>query len=353
MWKKIARILIWSVSSIALGILFIAAMQKKEDKKCKEVKVNLTDVHAQAFIDKEDILYQLRENGVDTGAVTSTINLKIIESNLEKDAWIKKADLFFDNNQILHVNIQEREPVARIFTLSGTSYYIDSSCNRMPLTDKFFAGVPMFTSFPSSKSVLSRPDSLVLTDIKNIGQYIKGDSFWMAQTAQVDVTAHRKYEIIPVIGDQVIKIGDAQNLEDKFSAIMAFYKLVWSKTGINKYAVIDAQYKNQVVAVKAGTKPHYSDTAKAMNLFGNTLSQIKSVLNDTAFAIAESKSFKKTKQENVNKKNLTKTTKDKENEKKKKGTEALKKNNTAENKAEVITEKKVPKAIMKKQTDNR
>jgi len=69
--------------------------------------------------------------------------------------------------------------------LNGNSYYIDSSCKRLPLSDELSARVPMFTSFRSEKKVLSRPDSLVLQDIKHIAQYIRRDSFLMAQVAQL------------------------------------------------------------------------------------------------------------------------------------------------------------------------
>ena len=87
--------------------------------------------------------------------------------------------------------IEEREPIARVFTLQGSSFYIDSSCMRLPLSDKLSARVPMFTSFPSDKKILSRPDSLVLNDVKQIAQYIQQDSFLMAQVAQIDITPQR------------------------------------------------------------------------------------------------------------------------------------------------------------------
>jgi cell division protein FtsQ len=54
--------------------------------------------------------------------------------------------LFFDNNEVLQVVIDEREPIARIFTVAGNSYYIDSSLERLPLSDKMSARLPVFTN---------------------------------------------------------------------------------------------------------------------------------------------------------------------------------------------------------------
>jgi cell division protein FtsQ len=264
--------------------LLIAAMQKKEEKACASIRINIDGAKDNVFIDDKDVMAIMENNGATKGKEVSTINLRDIEEQLEKNAWIKNADLFFDNNQVLHAKIEEREPIARIFTVSGKSYYIDSSCKMLPLSDERSARVPMFTSFPSDKKILSKPDSSVLQDVKQIAQYINTDSFLTAQVAQIDITSQGTYEIIPVLGDQLIKIGVAEDIDEKFGKLKSFYKQVWAKTGFEKYETIDVQYKDQVVATKRGAGKVYADTTKAMKQFGNTVQQIKSVLNDTAFA---------------------------------------------------------------------
>lgn len=284
MWKKWLQISLWSFLGVGTCTLLIAAMQKKDEKACAGIEINIDGVKDNVFIDDKDVAEIMKKNGAVKGKEVSNFNLRNIEEQLEKNAWIKDADLFFDNNQVLHAKIEEREPIARIFTLSGKSYYIDSSCKMLPLSDERSARVPMFTSFPSDKKVLSKPDSAVLEDVKNIAQYINADSFLTAQVAQIDITWQGTYEIIPVLGDQLIRIGNAQELDEKFGKLKSFYKQVWAKTGFEKYEIIDVQYKDQVVATKRGAGKIYADTTKAMKEFGNTLQQIKSVLNDTAFA---------------------------------------------------------------------
>ena len=56
--------------------------------------------------------------------------------NLKKNAWVNGAEVFFDNNDVLRINIAQREPIARIFTLGGNSFYIDSSGTELPLSEK-------------------------------------------------------------------------------------------------------------------------------------------------------------------------------------------------------------------------
>jgi len=283
MWKKILTISLWSLLAVATCTLLIAAMQKKDEKKCSGINIEISGAHDLVFVDKKDVLEVLQNNGAEKGKEVEAFDLQKIENMLSKNAWVKKAELFFDNKQVLHVTVEEREPIARIFTLQGSSYYIDSSCKRLPLSDELSARVPMFTSFPSDKKVLSKPDSVVLQDVKKIAQYISLDSFWLAQIAQVDITPQRTYEITPLLGNQVIRIGDAENLDEKFAKLMGFYKQVWSKTGFEKYETIDVQYVGQIVAAKRGTTSISIDTSKAMMQMDNAMQQMKAVMNDTSF----------------------------------------------------------------------
>jgi len=335
MWKKSLHISLWSLTIAGICILFIAAMQKKEEKKCSNINIEIRGANNHVFVDRKDILEIISETGATEGKEISTIELKKVEERIEKNAWIKKAELFFDNKQVLHANIEEREPIARVFTLQGRSYYIDSGCNRLPLSDKLSARVPMFTSFPSDKKILSHRDSSVLMDVQQIASYIQQDSFWMAQVAQIDIARNGTYEMIPVIGEQVIRLGDATKLDEKFTKLKNFYQQVWAKTGFEKYAIIDVQYANQVVATKRGADKLYMDTAKAMQEFDNASQQIKSVLNDTAFTVPVVKPV-------TVKDSLTDAAKQNDGKK-------TIKNGTTAKKTNTIINKKNPKAVMKKQ----
>jgi len=52
------------------------------------------------------------------------------------------------------------------------------------------------------------------------------------------------------LGDHVILLGSAEELGDKFSRLLAFYKFGLNKIGWNKYNFINIKYKNQVVCSK-------------------------------------------------------------------------------------------------------
>jgi len=188
-------------------------------------------------------------NGKIKDQPVSSINLWQLEQKLEKSVWVKDAELYFDNNNVLHVTVSEREPVARVFNTAGNSFYVDNEVNKMPLSDKLSAKVPVFTGFPDRKTLMKK-DSALLRDIRTTAQFILSDPFWMAQVSQIDITAEGEFEMIPVVGNHLVKLGKAGQMDKKFNRLFVFYKNVLSKTGFDSYKTIDVQYAGQVVAMK-------------------------------------------------------------------------------------------------------
>ncbi len=273
---------LWFVLGAAIIVLLVSAMHKKEIKEVSDIKVEIEGAEQHVFVDEKDVVSFLNKMGVNKGTEIDRIDLRHLEDGLKLNGWINNADLFFDNNNIMHVNIQEREPVARIFTINGSSFYIDSSGKRLPLSDNLSARVPVFTSFPSENKKLSGPDSAVLADIKYITQFIQRDSFWLQQVSQIDITPQHTYEMIPVLGNQVIALGDTSNLEDKFDRLYSFYKQVWAKAGFEKYERIDVQYDGQVVASRRGAAKPMMDSLKAMSQLANNMQKMNTMLRDSA-----------------------------------------------------------------------
>ena len=292
MWKKRLILFFWCLLGVTTVVLLVAARQKKEHKAVADIKIEIEETaDDHVFVDENEVLLFLQKMGVQQGTEISRINTKHLEQGLQHNSWIKKIDLFFDNNQVLQVKIQEREPVARVFTLQGTSFYIDSSGMRLPLIEKLSARLPVFTSFPSANEKLTLPDSSLLVDVKKIAMFIQQDSFWMAQVSQIDITPQRQFEMIPILGNQVIVLGDADSLEIKFEKLYGFYKQVWAKGGFERYERVDVQYNGQVVATLRGAEKPISDSLRALQhlQLTETFDDLKTLMKDTLYAFEEHK----------------------------------------------------------------
>jgi cell division protein FtsQ len=267
-FKNILLTTVWVALGGATVFLLVAGVKSKEALHCKGIEINIHGVSNNFFVDKKDILNSITamEKTNPVGKTIGSFNLKKMELELEKDVWIKSAELFFDNNELLQVAVQEREPIARVFTSTGTTFYIDDELTMLPLSEKFSARLPVFTNFPSDKKVLAKADSSLLMDIKTISLAIQKDSFSMAMVEQIDITTQRLFEMIPKIGNQLIVFGDANDADAKLDKLKIFYKNIMVKAGWNKYSVINVQYRNQVVAKIKGAEDIAADSLRTLQI---------------------------------------------------------------------------------------
>lgn len=254
----------WSLLGMGTVVLLGAAINKKQNKYCKGVEISISGVQSNFFIDKEEVnrILERMNGGILKGRSLSKFSLSEMENTLRKNLWIRTAELFFDNNEILRVNINEREPVARIFTSAGSSFYIDSTLKLLPLNYRSSARVPVFTNFQYTTN-FSKADSSMLKHITTLGSYILNNDFWMAQIDQVDITPEKTFEMVPKVGNHIIAFGTAENMEEKFNNLLTFYRQVAVKTGWNKYSRINVQYKNQIVGVKRDAREVLQDSIRA------------------------------------------------------------------------------------------
>lgn len=280
---------LWIVLGGATVFLLVAAIKSKEGHLCKKVEINIHGVSNNFFVDKKDILNSIvaLEKTNPVGKAIGSFNLKGMELELKKNVWIRSAELFFDNNEILQVIVQEREPVARVFTTTGTTFYIDEELTILPLSEKFSARLPVFTGFPSDKNVLAKVDSALLMDIKNMSVAIQKDSFSMAMIEQIDITSQRSFEMLPKIGNQLIIFGEGTDVVAKLEKMKLFYKEIMIKAGWDSYSVINLQYKNQVVAKRKGAEDIAADSMRTLQIMQFVAERAQKQANDSLQTIQQ------------------------------------------------------------------
>jgi len=252
--SKILIVIAWMAVGSGLLTLLIAANRKEQNHLCKDVQIRIKGIGDIFYIDKGDIITILKNGSGKKliGQPLNKMNLAGMERLLEKSSWVADAEIYFDSQDILHITATERQPIARIFTTTGASFYIDSSGRKLPLLQKMSIRVPLVTNLPAKKK-MNRNDSALLKEVKELTWFISNDPFWNAQVAQIDIVGGMNYELIPTLGNHIIKIGNGANLEQKFRRLYIFYREVLSKTGFDHYSIIDVQYNDQVVATQKGT----------------------------------------------------------------------------------------------------
>ena len=292
--KRVIATVIWSLVASGAVVLLIAATRQQAEKVCTDVVVNVKSVVGVQYISEKNILNTISGGAPEQlkGQLLKTFDLQQLESILEKNLWIRNAELFFDNNDVLHVDVTERKPVARVFAVSGETFYVDDLGEQLPTTNDQVARVPVFTSFPQITKPLIGKDSVLLQQIKEVGLYLLNHDFWMAQVEQVNINNY-EMEMIPKLGQHAIQFGDGTNVEAKFNRLLLFYKQIMNKTGWNYYSNLDVRYDKQLVAVRRDSASLFKSFALATKdsiRISNVIDSLQ-IAKDTSLAIIKKDSI--------------------------------------------------------------
>ncbi|MES2479662.1 MAG: hypothetical protein V4561_11285 [Bacteroidota bacterium] len=276
--RKIVQTLVTLVLLCCCIFVMLSASKIQEDKKIKGIIIKIKNEDYCQFVSKDEIKKTLFERRhIEPKKLTiGKIDLKKMENILSTNPWIETAQVFVDNNKNLNIQVIQRIPQLRVFDRIGNSYYIDSSRQILPISDHYTHYEVLFVNVPEIKN-----DSIgneLKSKMLSIAGVIKKDSFWQAQTSEVVVNAENDFDIIPVLGNHKILLGNAENLKVKLENIFAFYQNILNKVGWERYQVIDARYNNQIVA--SPSLPWKAPVDRALT----NMNWVKTIVGDVAKA---------------------------------------------------------------------
>ncbi|MES2425496.1 MAG: cell division protein FtsQ [Bacteroidota bacterium] len=277
-WRIILLSFTWLVCLGGLVVLMSFIAVKKSEVVCKDVKIYIPG--SQYFIDKKEVenILQLSSFTL-VGRKIENINLHQLENRLKANPFVEFAKVYADMDGVIMIEIAQRQPILRIMNQFDQDYYIDKNGLKVPLSANFTARVVVANGFieePFGNKVDTLRTQLA-KDLFKTASYIRQDSLWDAQIAQIYVNSDHEIELVPRVGNQKILLGSADSLELKFRNLMAFYKQALPQVGWDAYKLINIKYANQVIGVK-NTRAD-SLRMKQMKI---TSDSIKTVKKDTS-----------------------------------------------------------------------
>lgn len=267
--EKILRILwiaMWVILFSGTAVLLGFVNYEQKSNSVRDVTVQVNYGQADVLITKDDVDSLIRRgNGLVKGKGLWELNTEQIEGPVRKQSYVEDANVYVTLDGRVVVDVIQRQPVLRIITQSGTSFYIDGHGLILPINPTYPARVLVASGFISDSCIRHAPksfDSLLaqppdqagsLSSLFRLAIHISNSTFLKSQISQIYVTGQNEIELIPEVGNHVILFGKAEDIADKFTKLFAFYKYGLSKVGWNKYDIINIKYKNQVVCSKSSS----------------------------------------------------------------------------------------------------
>ena len=262
MIKRIFNISILLLSVIGLFVSLAFSTRESEKFPCSQIDIMVDHSTGNFFVTNDDVMEMILSKGDSlVGKPISSIPIAVYERHIAANTSIKRAEVYTKHGGTFAVKVYQREPILRVFTSEGDSYYLDKDGNLMPVSENYTARVPVASGFILDKqyemqrhNVVTMSDSLknvsCLDDLFQLATFVRKDEFWKTQVQQIIVEANGELTLIPTVGDHHILLGKTDKIEEKFKKLKLFYLKGLNKTGWDQYSRINLKYKDQVICTK-------------------------------------------------------------------------------------------------------
>ncbi len=243
--------LAWLMFLFIVGMIWLIARNRKANTYAEGLHVTVEELPSgDKLISERDVRQALLVAfGSDLeNSELASLEVERMERVLESDPFVKNADAYIDQNNQVHIKIEQREPLLRILDNNGNNYYLDAVGKKMPPSKNFAARVIVATGNVSPYTPQFREKrKSSLKDLFTITKTLLADEFLASFIQQIHINNAGEFILVPLIGDQKIILGSARNLEDKLNRLKIFYKEGMPYEGWRKYETINLKYSGQVV----------------------------------------------------------------------------------------------------------
>lgn len=252
--KKFIQILLFGIFAAGVAGLmgFIYIEQGKQP--IRDITINIMQSGEKGFLAEETIKQMITDFESLAHKNVNQISPKEIESNIKMSPFVKSVDAFISIDKNLIINIKEKEAIFRIYNQKQDGFYIDQSGYFIPLSPDFTPRVMIANGYidvTMKEHQNNIYDTIYaqtpLMDLFKLTKLIRQDKFLKAQIGQVYINSQGEYDLVPQLGNHLIRLGSMEDVSQKLDDLKLFYKEVLLREGWNKYEIISLKYKNQVV----------------------------------------------------------------------------------------------------------
>lgn len=262
--KKWLKISFWSIFLIGTVVLLVIIQNTQSELVINTPDITVKNHGIVSLLNEDEIKEKLEFEGlIGTGQKNEDLDIEKIEQFVKGISQVKTVQVYKTIGKDWKIEVELRDPIARIFNNAGESFYIDDEGYVITTTAKHTARILVVSgdindrqsSIPVNDIINN--DSLKsirkLDDIYRISHYVCNDPLFSAMIGQIYVEKNGDFILVPLVGDQKIIFGSVLSEEDvseKFKKLKIFYDEAISYEGWNTYSEISLKYRDQIVCKK-------------------------------------------------------------------------------------------------------
>jgi len=261
--NKRLRIFIIVFIVCVIGFLIYRTVSSHDESVCQEFRIEITNSNNHAYIQVEDLKHMVQSQYHPLeGTNMREIELDRIREIIASNPFVSKVKVYKSLDLCITAEVEQREPLVRVFNMAGKAFMIDTKGEIMPVPESHSLNLVC-----AGGRIDIDPDTLIgvnvqsfgnthnkslsaLNSVFNVAGIIASDEHFSDLISQIYVNEKYDIELIPTIGDFVIFFGQADNHEEKMQKLYIIYTRILPYRDLSIYKHIDISIKNQLIFKK-------------------------------------------------------------------------------------------------------
>ena len=251
--KRPVKILLILLAAVLLLAIVVAANVARSRSQVQGVKVSVRYGGVPHLVDEQAVadtivsllpdLRQQQVRHVDRAEVAKAASHVLALKDITASVSVSGKVL---------VKARQRRPIARLF-YGQRELYFDSEGVLFPTSAEGDCEVLVATGDFVDPL---RTDSLnvQLLQLVSVARFLDSHSEYAPLIDQIHIERDGDIMMVPKLGDHLIELGPADNLDVKFSHLLTFYRKGMPRAGWQTYSKVSLKYDGQVVCTKKSNK---------------------------------------------------------------------------------------------------
>lgn len=275
------KILLYILFAVVLLVAIIVCNIVRQNTQIGEVQVALRYDNNDALVSVATI-EQMVARSMPTlrSQLVKEVNTEKIRSVVMSNPYIERCEVSVSVGCNVVIKAVQRTPVVHVFmsplqrksvsgdsavvsTIPATEFYLDKEGKYMPISSEGTCNVlvgngefrePLsrnHSKFDAQKLAKSKKwSSAGIVQMWQLSRFLYDHPDYGELFDQVYLSPDGDLYLVPKVGDHVVLVGDAHQLNEKFQDLMVFYRNGMNRVGWNVYKQVSLKYKNQVICTK-------------------------------------------------------------------------------------------------------
>lgn len=224
---------------ILVGFLFAFSNQRNEVRKVAKTNIKFLGENKLFITDATVSKLLIQNQQAIAEQPKEIIDLNALETALNLNPMIKKAEVFMSVNGELSAEIEQKRPIARVQI--NAPYYIDDEGSFMPLSSNYAARVPLVTGNIKKNK---------LQTVFEFAKVVDEDEFLKKHVIEIRQNDDNTIDFKIRKSDFIVHLGTLEMLEKKINNFKAFYQKAYKDKILEHYSVINLKFDKQVICTK-------------------------------------------------------------------------------------------------------